>query len=72
MFKQVGVSNFIMTLYSVDLRRNELIPVISKLNKQDLSEKKIQKLLHQDWCKLLNSNPALVARHFHYRFNVFI
>ena len=47
------------------LRWNELILKL-KLNNLKLSEEGIEKILHHDRCKLLNSIPVLVARHFQY------
>ena len=64
MVKQLGVPTFIMTLSSVDLRRNGLISIIIKLNKGDLSDEEIQKFSNHDWCKLLNNNPVLGCKTF--------
>ena len=60
-----------MTLLSADLKWNELISIINKLNKQRLSEEDIRNLAYHQRCQLLNSNPVLVARHFQYRVEVF-
>ena len=53
-----------MTLSSADLKWNELISVINKLNKQRLFEEDIRNLAYHQRCQLLNSNPVLVARYF--------
>ena len=44
MVKQLGCPTFFMTLSSVDLRLNELISVIAKLNNLKLSEEDIEKI----------------------------
>ena len=36
-----------------------------------MSEETIDNLTYHDRCRLLNSNPILVARHFQYRVEVF-
>ena len=71
MVKQVGVSSCFMTFSSAEMRWNELISMISKLNKQDISDADIEKLSNHDRCKLLNSIPVLVAKHFQYQVEVF-
>ena len=60
-----------MTLSSADLKWNELVSIVNKLHKLDLSEDNIKNLSYQDRCRLLNSNPVLVAKHFLYRVEVF-
>ena len=65
--KQLGCPTFFMTLSSADLRWNELISIIAKLNNLKLSKEDIEKIPYHDRCKLLNSNPVLVAGHFQYR-----
>ena len=73
MVKQLGVPTFFLTLSSADLRWNELVEIIQKLNKVDYN---ISDLTFHDRCSILNSNPVIVARHFQYRvellFKVFI
>ena len=71
MVKQLGIPTFFMTLSSADLKWNELISIINKLNKQGLSEEDIKNFAYHKRCQLLNSNPVLVARHFQYRAEVF-
>ena len=61
MVKQLGVPTFLMTLSSADLKWNELVSIVNKLHKLDLSEDNIKNLSYQDRCRLLNSNPVLVA-----------
>ena len=67
MVKQLGCPTFFMTLSSADLRWNELISIIAKLDNPKLSEEDIEKILYHDRCKFLNSNPVLVAWRFQYR-----
>ena len=71
MVKQLGVPTFFLTLSSADLRWNDLVTIISKLNGLHLSKEDIANLSYHDRCNLLNSNPVLVARHFQYRVEVF-
>ena len=71
MVKQLGVPTFFMTLSSVDLKWNELVDIINKLHKLDMSEEDIGNLTYHGRCRLLNSNPVLVARPFQYRVELF-
>ena len=70
MVKQLRIPTFFLTLSCADLRWNELISIIGKLNKMNFSESDIINFSYQDRCNLLNSNPVLVARHFQYRLEV--
>ena len=58
MVKLLGPPTFFLTLSCADLRWNELISIISKLEGSVLSEDEIQDLPHQDRCKLLDKNPV--------------
>ena len=60
MVKQLGIPTFFLTLSCADLRWNELIDIISYLNKIDISED----LDYKTRCDILNQNPVLLARHF--------
>ena len=71
MVKQLGIQTFFMTLLSADLKWNELISIINKLNKQGLSEEDIRNLAYHKRFQLLNSNLVLAGRHFQYRVKVF-
>ena len=71
MVKQLGTPTFFLTLSCTDLRWNELIPIIFKLNCVDISDKEINEMLYHERCGTLNKNPVLVARHFQYRVDVF-
>ena len=62
MVKQLGCPTFFMTLSSADLRWNELISIIAKLNNLKLSKEDIEKIPYHDKCKLLNSNPVFSSR----------
>ena len=61
-----------MTLSCADLRWNELIGIISKLNSLNLSDNDINNMSYQERCDTLNKNPVLVARHFQYRVEIFL
>ena len=71
MVKQLGIPTFSMTLSCADLRWNELIVIISKLNSLNLNDNDINNLSYQESCDILNKNPVLVARHFQYRVGFF-
>ncbi|XP_066911415.1 uncharacterized protein [Clytia hemisphaerica] len=71
MVKQLGMPSFFMTLSCADLRWNELPYIISKLNGQELLDEEISEMPYFERCKLLNSNPVILARHFQYRVEVF-
>ena len=71
MVKQLGLPTFFMTLSCADLRWNELVSIISKLNGLNLSEDDIKNLDYFKRCEILNNNPVLLARHFQYRVEVF-
>ena len=71
MVKQLGIPTFFMTLSCADLRWNELIEIIAKLNSLNLTEDDIKYMCYQDRGDTLNKNPVLAARHFQYRVEVF-
>ena len=50
-----------------DLRWNELISIIFKLNRVDISDEEVDEMTYHERCDTLNKNPVLVARHFQYR-----
>ena len=52
MVKQLGLPTFYMTLSCTDLRCNELVSIISKLNGETLSEEDIKNLSYYDRCKI--------------------
>ena len=72
MVKQLGIlHDFFMTLSCADLRCNELVEIISKLNRLDFSDDVIKNMTYQERCNTLNKNPVLVARHFQYKIEIF-
>ena len=71
MVKQLGVPTFFMTLTSADLKWNELVYITNKLHKLNMSEEDTENLTYHDRCRLLNSNPVFVKRHFQYQVEVF-
>ena len=71
MVKQLGLPTFFMTLSCADLRWNELISIIAKLNGESLDEDAINEMDFFERCHYLNMNPVILARHFQYRVEVF-
>ena len=71
MVKQLGIPTFFLTLSCADLRWNELISIISKINNLNLSDEDICHMTYNERCDVLNKNPVLVARHFQYRVEIF-
>ena len=71
MVKQLGLPTFFMTLSCADLRWNELLAIISRLNGESLSEEDINDISYFERCRYLNLNPVLLARHFQYRVEAF-
>ena len=67
--KQLGIPTFFFTLSCADLRWNEILTIIRKLNEADFD---ISSLSYHDRCKILNENPVLVARHFQYIVEIFL
>ena len=68
MVKQLGIPTFFLTLSCADLRWNEFIEIIQKLNETEVH---FSDLSYHERCSILNQNPVLVARHFQYRVEVF-
>ena len=71
MVKQQGMPTYFLALSCADLILDELLYVTNKLNNLNLNDKEIRNLTYQQRTKLLNDNPALVARHFQYKVQVF-
>ena len=61
MVKQLGILTFFMTLSCADLRRNELVEIISKFNRLNVSDDVSKNMTYQERCNTLNKNPVLVA-----------
>ena len=60
-----------MILSCADLRWNELVSVIAKLNGQNLEDDDINNLdLFDRCCRYLNLNSVVLARNFQYRVEV--
>ena len=62
---------FLLALSCADLRWNELVVIISKLNSLGLSLEDIERLNYFERFNILNSNAALV-RHFQNRVDHFV
>ena len=71
MVKQLGTPTHFLTLSYIDLRWNELVSIIFKLNGIDVADEERDRLSYQERCETLNKNPVLVARHFQYRVDMF-
>ena len=71
MVRQLGIPQFFLTLSCADLRWNELVSIISKLDSANIAVKDLNNISYHDRCAVLNSNPVLVARHFQYRVELF-
>ena len=69
--KQLGIPTFFLTLSCADLRWNELISIISKLNGLNISEEDVDQMSYHEKCDTLNKNSVLVVRHFQYRVELF-
>ena len=65
--KAIRNTNISLNIVCADLRWNELISIIFKLNGVDVSDE----MSHHEKCDTLNKNPVLVARHFQYRVEMF-
>ena len=66
--KQLGSPTFFLTLSCADLRWEELLIIIAKLNNMQLDLNNVD---YYRMCHILNQNPVLTARHFQYRVEVF-
>ena len=71
MVKQLGIPTFFLTLSCADLRWQELLHIVNKLNDLGLDDEKILNLSYKERCNLLNENPVLIARHFQYKVQLF-
>ena len=71
MANQLGIPTFFLTLSCADLRCNELISILSKLNVLNISDEDINQMSYHERCDTLNKNPVLVVRHFQYRVELF-
>ena len=55
-----------MTFSCADLRWNEIYKILSKLRGREMSDTDIANMTYNEKCKMLNSNPVIVAKHFQY------
>ena len=62
MVKQCRCPTFLLTLSFADLRWNEFVKIISKLNSLGLSLEDIEHLNYFGRCNILNSNAVVLAR----------
>ena len=69
MVKQLGIPTYFMTLPYADLRWENLLHIINKLNNLGLIDVELGNLSYR--CNLLSNNPVLVARHFQYKVKYF-
>ena len=67
MTKQLGPPTRWMTFLCADLRWNEIYNILSKLKGKEMSDAEIAELTYDEKCRMLNSNPVVVAKHFQYR-----
>jgi len=66
--KQLGLRTFFLTLSCADLKWEELVLIIAKLNNINLENDDID---YHSRCEILNSNPVLTAIHFQFRVETF-
>ena len=71
MVKQLGMPTYFLKLSCADLRWEELLYIINKLNKLAHSGKELKNSSYHERCNLLNNNPVLVAGHFQYKVELF-
>ena len=67
MIKQLGPPSWWMTLSCADLRWNEIYKILSKLKGREMTDDEIAAMSYDEKCKMLNSNPVVVAKHFQFR-----
>ena len=67
MIKQLGPPSWWMTFSCADLRWNEIYKILSKLQGKKLADQEIDLMTCNEKCKMLNSNPVVIAKHFQYR-----
>ena len=71
MVEQLGLPTWFVTLSCADLHWNDLVEIIAKLSGTPLTTEQIESLTYNDRCKLLNSNPVIVAKHYQFRLETF-
>ena len=65
--KQLGPPSWWMTLSCADLQWNEIYKILSKLKGREMTDDEIAAMSYDEQCKMLNSNPVVVAKHFQFR-----
>ena len=50
-----------------DLRWKEIYKTLSKLKEHEMSDTETEQMTYDEKCKMLNSDPVVVAKHFQYR-----
>ena len=64
------MSKIFLNLICADLRWNEFVEIISKLNSLGFSHKDVEGLNYLERYNVLNSNAVLLARHFQQRVEI--
>ena len=62
--KQLGTPTFFLTLSCADLRWNELISIIFKLNGIDIADEGIDRLSYHEGCDTLNKKSSISCKTF--------
>ena len=65
------MQNIFIDVSCADLRWNELVEIISKLNSLGLSLEDIEYLNYFEWRNISNSNAVVLARHFQNSVEIF-
>ena len=71
MVKQLEITTYFLTLPYAEPRWEELPYIINKSSNLGLGDKEFKNLSNKERCNLPNYNPALVAKHFQYKVEVF-
>ena len=71
MVQQLGLPTWFLTLSCAELQWNDLVQVLSKLSGTEMTESEIKNMTYDERCKLLNSNPVIVAKHYQFRLENF-
>ena len=72
MIKQLGAPSWWMTLSCADLRWNEIYKILSKLKGREMTDDVIAAMSYDEKCKVLNSNPVVVAKHFQFHLEILL
>jgi len=72
MVKQLGCPTFFLTISCADLRWDELVVIIKRLDGVDYSYEDAKKLTYKERVEILNSNPVLLARFISTGWNAFL